>query len=676
MSNSYKEYASKEYLAEQIKDFVSKNEIGSQSDAIESLNANKADKVHNHTVEDVSGLKEALEVQANWEDADPTSKSYIQNKPFGINEDGSIKYIGNKYIEALEYLTRITNIIRSQSFTFNLEEGVYSTVIPYNKPLRNDKLYSIEIDGVKYGAVPFTHDRLSNIPVGLGLEGTFVGNGLLADHIWPGIGEDVGNGVPFLLFQQSNTTSSDLLLILENGFTTTAEHTVAISIVDEGYFLKSDYLPSDAATRSFVQEKIAAIEIPEPLPEVTTDDNGKVLGVVEGAWAKMDAPNGGSSSDMSDLLEGVLERQAFVAETTDESELTTLGEISAFCNTLPLSLEQYEQWHQNRNNVIVRYDNVEYVLEPQLVDPFESGEPGIGVGNLDAFGGTGNGESFAMAGMYFQVVDSDVANYCILCASLVDTAPTEHTIAIDLQVGTQKIKEEYLPILETSLQTQEFLPTTTFTNSFVQALGAHVHFERVSAEMLETWAENQKPVTVIYDDVEYILTPQLLTHTNGDTGIGVGNAANYGGTGNGEPFLIVQWSYAGEPCLLIASLVDTTPTEHAVAINLQVGTQKIKEEYLPESNIFTVVVTNHGDEELTIDKSFEDAMLAAKSGKYIDAKYVFAYSSGSFEYGQFYSVIFTPDNYDVPCFEVSDSSNNTFYWTSDGISTEAPSGGR
>ena len=117
-----------------------------------------------------------------------------------------------------------------------------------------------------------------------------------------------------------------------------------------------------------------------------------------------------------------------------------------------------------------------------------------------------------------------------------------------------------------NVQTIEYLPETTFTNSFVQALGAHVHFESVDAETLETWAANQKPVTVIYDNVEYILTPQLLTHTNGDTGIGVGNAANFGGTGNGEPFLIVQWYLEGEPCFLVASMVDTTPTEHTVRI--------------------------------------------------------------------------------------------------------------
>lgn len=122
-----------------------------------------------------------------------------------------------------------------------------------------------------------------------------------------------------------------------------------------------------------------------------------------------------------------------------------------------------------------------------------------------------------------------------------------------------------------SVQTTEYLPETTFTNLFVEALGAHVHFESVDAETLETWAANQKPVTVIYDNVEYILTPQLLTHTNGDTGIGVGNAANFGGTGNGEPFLIVQWYLSGEPCFLVASLVDTTPTEHTVRVYQEVS---------------------------------------------------------------------------------------------------------
>lgn len=122
-------------------------------------------------------------------------------------------------------------------------------------------------------------------------------------------------------------------------------------------------------------------------------------------------------------------------------------------------------------------------------------------------------------------------------------------------------------------QVTEYLPETTFTNIFVQALGAHVYYSLVEAETLEMWAANQQPVTVIYDNIEYTLTPQLLTHANGDTGIGVGNAANFGGTGNGEPFLIVQWSYAGEPCFLVASMVDTTPTEHTIRVyqDLNVG---------------------------------------------------------------------------------------------------------
>lgn len=172
-----------------------------------------------------------------------------------------------------------------------------------------------------------------------------------------------------------------------------------------------------------------------------------------------------------DFMGAVPESQEFVAETKETSELVTMGEVSAFCNTLPLSAEQYELWFQNRRSVTVRYDNVEHILEPQLLDPFGSGEDGVGVGNLEGFGGTGNGESFAMAGMYSQVVGSGAINYYILCASLVDTEPTEHTIAIYLQVETQKIKEDYIPAIPEFDLTAMGLPTVPVDGSSVNVSG-------------------------------------------------------------------------------------------------------------------------------------------------------------------------------------------------------------
>ena len=55
-------------------------------------------------------------------------------------------------------------------------------------------------------------------------------------------------------------------------------------------------LGGDAADVATIQtdaemiEKIKEVAIPAELPSVTSEDNGDVLGVVEGAWAKMDAP--------------------------------------------------------------------------------------------------------------------------------------------------------------------------------------------------------------------------------------------------------------------------------------------------------------------------------------------------------------------------------------------------
>ena len=42
----------------------------------------------------------------------------------------------------------------------------------------------------------------------------------------------------------------------------------------------------------------AKAEAGSSLPDVTAEDNGDILGVVEGAWAKMDAPSGGAKIEI------------------------------------------------------------------------------------------------------------------------------------------------------------------------------------------------------------------------------------------------------------------------------------------------------------------------------------------------------------------------------------------
>jgi hypothetical protein len=392
------------------------------------------------------------------------------------------------------------------------------------------------------------------------------------DYIWPGTGEDIGNGVPFLLFQQSNTTSLDLLLILENGFTTTAEHTVAISILDEGYVLKSDYLPTDAATKSFVEEKIAAIEIPEG--------------------------GGGSSSDASELLEDVMEPQELLPETTFTNGYQEA--FGAFLDVIPVDASVMEAWVANTNPVTVVYDGEEYTCTPQVLTGSD-GNDGVCVGNLSAFGGTGNGEPFAVV----QYLIGGTPGF--LVGSTVDTAPTEHTVAIDLQVATQKIKEEYIPNDITvswdnvinkpsgggssAEQVQadwnendensvsyiknrpfgmgaevltEILPEVTlpFTMTNMGGFG----FEApTTSEQLEAWNTNWSLCRVVYDGVTYDCEPQTL--------MGIkccGNIEAFMGTGtNNMPFVFVVGDLYGTGDIAgIYALADTADSTHSIAVSL------------------------------------------------------------------------------------------------------------
>lgn len=115
-------------------------------------------------------------------------------------------------------------------------------------------------------------------------------------------------------------------------------------------------------------------------------------------------------------------------------------------------------------------------------------------------------------------------------------------------------------------QTTEFIPTTTFTNEYISDIGVFAYFLPLEASAMETWMANRKPVTVVYDGEEYVLTPQVVTGADGSDGVCVGNLSAFGGTGNEEPFAVVPWYIEETHCFLIGSTVDTAPTEHTIRI--------------------------------------------------------------------------------------------------------------
>ncbi len=112
---------------------------------------------------------------------------------------------------------------------------------------------------------------------------------------------------------------------------------------------------------------------------------------------------------------GGAEITEFLASTTATNEyLSTFG---AFCMAIPIDEATYNAWNANTKPVKVIYDGVEHTCTPQEV------MGGTAVGNLTGFGGTSNGEEFAITVLRDN-------GYFLICGSTVDTAATEHTVRI------------------------------------------------------------------------------------------------------------------------------------------------------------------------------------------------------------------------------------------------------
>ena len=135
----------------------------------------------------------------------------------------------------------------------------------------------------------------------------------------------------------------------------------------------------------------------------------------------------------------------------------------------------------------------------------------------------------------------------------------------------------------------EFLANTAFTTEYLPEFGVFTYLAPIEEATMQAWVENKHPVTVVYDGVEYELTPQAVIGPDGTEGVCAGNLSAFGGTGNGEPFAVVPWYVGSTPCFLIGSAVDTAPAEHTIRIYQEVSNEGGGDEWVCASGTLAAI---------------------------------------------------------------------------------------
>lgn len=323
------------------------------------------------------------------------------------------------------------------------------------------------------------------------------------------------------------------------------------------------------------------MDLPKELPVITTEHNGKLLGVVDDAWAIVDAPK--NENNYSD-------KKVVLAETNLEF---TSGEHINFEPSFTLVEGEI---------YTVVWEGTEY---PNLTAEIMSvsGHDAIGIGNKAIFEiGDDTGEPFAMGiltgGMFAcYTAVAETATYSVAIykdkpelpditsedngkvLGVVDGKWQKMTIEVSGEGGNSgsSVQPDYTqndetasdyiknrPFYEDGLVLTEVLPETELSFVYESSFGVYAYGDVAPIEYVKLWEQDWETVTIVWEGQEYVCEPAMWN------GIKIaGNAPALTGTGNNNmPFVFGIGGLAlfERNQILVASLFDTAPATHKVAL--------------------------------------------------------------------------------------------------------------
>ena len=176
------------------------------------------------------------------------------------------------------------------------------------------------------------------------------------------------------------------------------------------------------------------------LPEISEADNGKVLGVVDGKWQKMEIEVSGeggnnSSSVQPDYTQNdetaadYIKNRPFYKSDPIQTEMLPATSLpftydsswEAFIYAVTPTTEQLEIWQSYWETATIIWGEETFVCEPQYFNGIKL------VGNLPAMLGTGNNNIPFVIG-----IDNSSGQF--LVASIVDTAETNRNVSVSVEL--------------------------------------------------------------------------------------------------------------------------------------------------------------------------------------------------------------------------------------------------